>query len=127
MFLCVATILGCIGGPESTPEESLGDYISYYNAGEFNKIYDELLSSEVKEEYSKDEFYNMNSISEATFHIEDYEITDRTEENNSVLLTVDVSWNVEALDIQRTKTHNIEFVVEDNRWKMDDILRPIEI
>lgn len=94
MFLCVATLIGCIGAPESTLEETLDDYISYYNAGEFNKIYDELLSAEVKEEYSKDEFYNMNSISEAAFHIDDYEITDRIEENNSVILTVNVSWNV---------------------------------
>jgi hypothetical protein len=118
---------GCIGGPESTPEETLDDYISYYNSGEFNKIYDDLLSSDVKDDFTRDEFYNLNRISEATFRINGYEITGRSDENDSVILNVDVIWNVNALDIQRTKTHTIEFVVEDNRWKMNDILRPIEI
>ncbi|ADI73455.1 hypothetical protein Metev_0544 [Methanohalobium evestigatum Z-7303] len=126
-FLSAVSFSGCIGGPESTPEETLDDYISYYNSSEFNNIYDELLSSDVKDDYTRDEFHNLNRISEATFRINGYEITGSSDENGSVILTVDVIWNVNAFDIQRTKTHTIEFVVEDNRWKMNDILRPIEI
>lgn len=126
-FLSMVSFSGCIGGPESTSEETLDDYISYYNSSEFNNIYDELLSSDVKDDYTRDEFHNLNRISEATFRINDYEITGSSDENGSVILNVDVIWNVNAFDIQRTKTHTIEFVVEDNRWKMNDILRPIEI
>lgn len=126
-FLSIVSFSGCIGGPESTPEETLDDHISYYNSGKFNNVYNELLSSDVKGDYTRDEFYNLNRISEATFRINGYEITGRSDENDSVILTVDVIWNVNAFNIQRTKTHTIEFVVEDNRWKMNDILRPIDI
>lgn len=111
--------LGCIetgsnSGP--TPEVTLNNYVKYYNNIESDKIY-ELFNANMKQEYSKDKLYNLLSANRLNFEIDDYEIRDEIKSENSVLMSVDVTWNIRGM-VRETRSHLIEFVLEDDVWKI---------
>ena len=119
--------LGCTetaSSSRSTPESTLSNYVKYYNNVESDKMY-ELLNSDMKQKSSKNKLYNVLSANSLSFRIDDYEIIDKIESENSVLMSVDITWNIQSM-VQKTKNHPMEFVLEDGVWKMssDPFLHP---
>lgn len=112
--------LGCTGGSNSqaTPEDTFDEYVSYYNGMQGDKIYD-LLSASEKGRTSKDRTYNLVLMYRETFSIYDYEIVDTEFSGNKATLNVDITWEVTELQIHNTNNYKVDFILEDEGWKMD--------
>ena len=105
----------------SSPENTLKEYVSYFNGFQGDNIYD-LLSNDLKKSYSKDQTNNIVYAKRQDYQISDYNIIEKTVSENITTLNVDITWDIEG--IHKTNNYNIEFVFEDDEWKLNsDIIR----
>jgi len=119
VLILLGTLLaiGCTSEP--TPENTLKEQISYIKFNQGNEMYD-LLSNEMKEQYTKDKLANKLSVRKemGILGIKDYNIIEKTVvSENVVTMKVEIVWNLEGY--QKTETHNTEFVLEDGLWKIN--------
>jgi hypothetical protein len=105
---------GCTESITSNPENTLKKYVIYYNGIQGDDIYD-LFSNDLKKEYSKDQIHNI--VYATDYSISDYEIIEKTVTDKVTTLNVDITWDMEGIHI--TNNYNIEFVFEDDEWKIN--------
>lgn len=112
--------LGCTGDSNSqeSPEDTIEEYVLYYNGMQGDKIYN-LLSTSQKERTSKDKVYNTILNFREEFKIYDYEIIDTEFSDNKATLNVDITWEISEVQFHKTKNYKVDFVLEDDKWKLD--------
>jgi len=119
VLILLGTLLaiGCTSEP--TPENTLKEQIYCIKFNQGNEMYD-LLSSEMKKQYTKDKLANKLSVRKemGILGIKDYNIIEKTVvSENVVTMKVEIVWNLDGY--QKTETHNTEFVLEDRLWKIN--------
>ncbi|OBZ36073.1 MAG: hypothetical protein A9957_04195 [Methanohalophilus sp. DAL1] len=114
VLLVLMFSFGCTESITSNPENTLKKYVIYYNGIQGDDIYD-LFSNDLKKEYSKDQIHNI--VYATDYSISDYEIIEKTVTDKVTTLNVDITWDMEGIHI--TNNYNIEFVFEDDEWKIN--------
>ncbi len=105
-----------------TPEDTLSSYKSVYNGNKGESVYN-LMSSEFKSKNTEDDVVNMVYAARIVnnLKIEEFKILDKwSTGENSGICKVEITYKYGGY--QFTETEEIEFVHENDGWKLTDLL-----
>jgi hypothetical protein len=106
----------------SSPEKTINSYVSYFNNGNGNDIYYNLMSSEFQSQTTGDSIHNLlYGYTLSGIQINDYRVIDTNTDESTATMTIDFIWYIQG--IQKTERKEVELILENGEWKLIKMIK----